>query len=153
MRFTLVTVTVMAFAIGGCAADTQDPNPDDAAEQTGAVGEQLLAGRRFSEREVAAFVRRAGFPEYEVGRMVCTAKYESSFYERASNRNSNGTIDRGLFQINSIWIGAAGCPRTAQGMYDAEANARCAHAVWREQGNNAWYGYQYHRYTCDHFEY
>jgi len=148
MRFSFVAAVAMA-VLAGCAADTQGDSED--AEQLGDVGEQLLAGRRFSPREVATIVRRAGFPEYEVGKMVCTAQYESSFYERASNLNSNGTIDRGLFQINSIWLGAAGCPHTATGMYDADANARCAHAVWREQGNDAWYGYQKHRSTCDHY--
>jgi hypothetical protein len=140
---------MIAIATTGCAADTQDDSED--VEQLGDVGQQLLAGPRLTPHEVAALVRRAGFPEYEVGKMVCTARYESSFYERASNRNSNGTIDRGVFQINSIWIGASGCPHTATGLYDADANARCAHAVWREQGNNAWYGYQAHRSTCDHY--
>src|SRR4051794_39702260 len=106
MRAQVSALVMTALTITGCAADTT--NDEDDTEQLGDVGEQLLAGRRLSEHEVASLVRRAGFPEYEVAKMVCTAKYESSWYERASNKNSNGTIDRGLFQINSIHLGRAG---------------------------------------------
>ena len=148
---SLVILGALAIGATGCAADAQDSQDDGDAEQLGDVGQQLLAGTRLSEKEVASLVRRAGFPEYEVGRMVCTAKYESSFYTRASNRNSNGTVDRGVFQINSVHLGDAGCTRSASALYDPMTNARCAHEIWRAQGNNAWFGYQAHRYTCDHF--
>ncbi len=124
--------------------------PQDGGD-TGATGESedhLLAGRHLTAAEVARVLRDAGFPENVVGPMVCTAKYESSFYERASHRNGNGSTDYGLFQINSIHIRDAGCPSTANGLYDAAANAACAYRVWRSQGINAWYGYQKHRTEC-----
>ena len=40
----------------------------------------LLSGNVLTAEQVADAVRQAGFPENMVGKMVCTAKYESSFY-------------------------------------------------------------------------
>jgi hypothetical protein len=80
---------------------------------------------------------------------VCTAKWESSFYERASNRNNNGSTDYGLFQINSIHLGEGACPRNPTALYDAATNARCAYTIYKMQGLNAWYGYQAHRTECN----
>jgi hypothetical protein len=84
--------------------------------------------------------------------MVCTAKYESSFYEKASHKNKDGSIDRGLFQVNSTHLGWGACPKSADGLYDAKANAKCAHVIWADQGLRAWYGYQKHRTECDAYQ-
>lgn len=145
--FLVTALAVMALGASGCAADTSEDDEEPVAESE----DHLLAGRRLSESEIARHVRNAGFPESMVGKMVCTAKYESSFYERASNRNRNGSVDRGLFQINSIHLGRAGCPKrgNAGALYNATTNAKCALQVYRSQGLNAWYGYQAHRATCN----
>jgi lysozyme C len=132
----------------GCAATTEQDDGEDVAESA----DRLLAGRRIKEAEAATLIREAGFPEAAVGKMLCTIKYESNFYERALNRNRNGSTDYGLFQINSIHVGRAGCPRTAAGLYDAAANARCASTIYDSQGINAWYGYKRHRSECDRYE-
>jgi hypothetical protein len=146
LSFIIVAATsLMAFgSAAGCAAPTDG---DD--EPVGESQDHLLAGRRLSPSEVARLVREAGFPESVVGKMVCTAKYESSFYERASNRNHNGSTDYGLFQINSVHFGDSGCPTSSSGLYDAARNARCAYAVYRMQGLNAWYGYRRHKTECN----
>jgi len=84
--------------------------------------------------------------------MVCTAKYESSFYERASNKNRNGSTDRGLFQINSIHVGGTrGCPSSSDALWSAATNAKCALAIYKLQGINAWYGYRKHKAECDSY--
>ena len=127
----------------GCAVAPDEEEP------TGESQDHLLAGRRLSQAEVARAIRKAGFPESVVGKMVCTAKYESSFYERASNHNRNGSNDYGLFQINSIHFGRSGCPSSASALYDADANAKCAYQVYKAQGVNAWYGYKKHKSECD----
>src|SRR3954465_11806136 len=94
----LAVAMVPLSPIAGCAAaDTGD----DGSEPTGESQDHLLAGRRLSEREAAPLIRQAGFPESVVGKMLCTIKYESNFYERASNKNRNGSSDYGLFQVNS----------------------------------------------------
>jgi hypothetical protein len=46
------------------------------------------------------------------------AMAESSGQQHATNWNTNGTVDRGLWQINSIWGGLS--------TYDAAGNARAA---------------------------
>lgn len=85
--------------------------------------------------------------------MVCTAKYESSFYERASNKNKNGTTDRGLFQINSIHIGRTrGCPSSADGLWNPTTNAKCALSIYNSQGISAWYAYRKHKSECDRYK-
>ncbi len=138
----------MAVVVGvvGCSGASAD---DGSQDDTSDTQDKLLAGRRIPEEEVALILRGAGFPEDVVPSMVCTAKYESDFYERASNRNKNGSIDRGLLQVNSEHLGAASCPKTAEGLYDAKTNAKCAHVIWAEQGITAWYGYKKHKRECD----
>jgi len=152
MRLPLKAIATTLFAlttIVGCAADA---SPDDEAEDdVGASEDALLAGRLYTPAEVAALVREAGFPESVVGQMVCTAKYESSFFERATNKNKNGSVDRGLFQINSIHLGEAGCPTSGERVFDAAANAKCARAIYKMQGIRAWYGYRKHKTECDNF--
>lgn len=131
----------------GCGAEPIE-------EEYGESEDRLLAGRRLSPSEIAGHLRAAGFPENQIGRMVCTAKYESSFYERASNKNRNGSTDRGLFQINSIHLGTMrGCPSrgNADALWSASTNAKCALAIWQAQGNRAWYGYRKHKTECDSY--
>jgi hypothetical protein len=138
----------LSAVVAGCAAETGDD------EAVGESEDRLLAGRRLSPTEVAQHLRDAGFPEGEIGRMVCTAKYESSFYERAQNRNKNGSIDRGLFQINSVNLtGRGGCPTraNASALWNAATNARCAFTIYSSQGNRAWYGYRKHASECDRY--
>jgi lysozyme C len=123
---------------------------DDADEElVGESEDRLLAGRRVGTSELASLIRGAGFPESVVGKMICTAKYESSFYERASNKNRNGSTDYGLFQINSIHFGRSGCPSSGAALYNATTNAKCAYSIYKSQGMNAWYGYKKHKTECD----
>ena len=141
--------SLVSFVATGCAAETIE---DD--EELGESEDRLLAGRRLSPSEIAGHLRAAGFPENQIGRMVCTAKYESSFYERASNKNRNGSTDRGLFQINSIHLGSMrGCPSrgNADALWSSATNAKCAFAIWQAQGNRAWYGYRKHKTECDSY--
>lgn len=69
---------------------------------------------------------------------------------RAENVNKDGSIDRGLFQINSNTFAdfmrrkkdrlyKMGI-RSFEDMYDPEKNVKMARIIWEEQGYNAWYG-------------
>lgn len=62
--------------------------------------------------EVAQHLRNAGFPENQVARFVCIAKYESGHRCSALNDgNSDGSSDYGLFQCNSqYWCSGAPGP-------------------------------------------
>ncbi|HEX7667724.1 MAG TPA: hypothetical protein VF407_24520 [Polyangiaceae bacterium] len=137
-----------AMALIGCSSPSGSPENAFTGESDG----KLLAGNKLSESQVASLLRTAGFPESQIGRMVCTAKYESAFYDKASNKNSNGSTDYGLFQINSIHVGKGGCTSTASSLYDTSVNTKCAKEIFDDQGNNAWYGYQKHKSECDSYK-
>lgn len=150
-RLVMIGSVLLPIASLACVAETDAGEDEEPAE----TEDPLLAGRRLEPSEVATYLRDAGFPEDQIGRMVCTAKYESSFYEGAANtRNKNGSVDRGLFQINSIHLGSMhGCPSRANAktLFDAATNTKCALAVFEAQGNKAWYGYRSHRSECDRY--
>ena len=56
-----------AIALVGCAAETGD---DSEPEGTGESQDHLLSGPRLTPAQVASELRRAGFPESSVGKMV-----------------------------------------------------------------------------------
>lgn len=147
VRSACIVFATLLAACGGDAEGDDATTGDDGADE-GA----LRAGNQLSEADVAALLRRVGFDESNVPRMVCTAKYESGFYERASHRNRNGTVDRGLFQVNSVHLqGTPGCPRSGEALFDAATNAACARSIYDLQGINAWYGYRAHRSECERY--
>jgi len=140
-------LAAVCVATTGCSA-----SPDDDDEGVaGSASEALRAGRQLSPEEVADDLRAVGVDEQDVPTMVCIAKWESTFFERARNRNRNGSTDYGLFQINDrYWLGPCGVGRN--GLLDAAANARCAKLVLDRQGFSAWYGYRAHRRECDRYQ-
>ena len=112
-----------------------------------------------SECQVASYLRNAGFPQTSVPTMVCISKYESSFNCDATNKNTDGSTDYGLMQINSYWwcSGDAlskynGCSATCSSLFNCQNNANCAYTVWKQQGYNAWYGYKSHKTECDNYK-
>jgi hypothetical protein len=134
---------VVLVAAAGCSS----PAPSEAEGHTSS---HQLAGRVIGEDELAGILRQVGFDEDTVPKMICTAKYESSFHEEATNANTNGTTDYGVFQINSIHVGStAGCPATADELLNATTNAQCALGVFNIQGMEAWVAYKSHRSECD----
>lgn len=136
---------LVSFVGAGCAAPTVDDT-----EALGETEDHLLAGTRFTPSQVATYLRNAGFAENAIGKMVCTAKYESSYYAKATNKNRNGSMDRGLFQINSLHLGKTkGCPSSSEALFNPETNAKCALAIFKSQGISAWYGYKKHKSECD----
>ncbi len=135
-------LAAMAFQFSGCGSGSyKTANSGDAKMLS-------VGGERLSEIEIADHLRDAGFPESAVPTMVCVAKHESSYYTGATNTNTNGTTDYGLFQINSYYWGKT-CDATASELMNPSVNAACAKIVYKQQGLNAWYGYQYHRSECD----
>jgi C-type lysozyme/alpha-lactalbumin family len=151
MTKLFLAIALVASVSGmGCAAAedvTEDP-ADGPAEQA------LLEGRRVEIGEIVTLLKENNIPKAVIPKLVCTAKYESSFFEGATNTNNNGSVDRGLFQVNSIHLGSfSDCPEknAAKDLMSAEANVKCAAAIYRAQGLNAWYGYRAHKKTCEAF--
>jgi hypothetical protein len=142
---------MFAVLLVACSSgSTDEPAPDNNADEAAAKACRGN-GRVVPIAEIESSLRASGFPDTEIPKMVCVAKWESSFCERAINTNKNGSIDRGLFQVNSIHLGDPGCPKSGDGdtLFDAHVNTKCAHFIWKAQGIKAWYGYQKHRAECD----
>ena len=155
----------------GVLASCASPPADDATSGDDALSYGARAqcssdsptnGRCLAEAEVVRLLRTAGFPERIVPAMVCTAKWESGFYERAAHKNGNQSTDRGVFQINSIHVGEKGCPSNAEGFFNAQNNANCALVVYKGQQknssdplagvSNAWVAYRAHKTECANYK-
>lgn len=120
--------------------------------------EKKVDGGRQSECSVAKYLRNAGFPSNTIGTMVCISKYESSWNCDATNKNVDGSTDYGLFEINSYYWCSGDptskyneCGTSCTSLMDCQKNTNCAYRVYKEQGFNAWYGYQYHKSECDNY--
>ena len=103
-----------------------------------------LAGKQLLAREVARLAHNAGWRDRDViiATAVCSA--ESSRYTEAVNtENADGSIDYGLWQINSVHIGQviAGAPVTIERLLDPVENARIAYAFWLDQSWTPWAAY------------
>lgn len=112
-----------------------------------------------SECQIASYLKNAGFPQSSVPTMVCISKYESSFNCDATNRNTDGSTDYGLMQINSYYWCSGDplskyneCKVSCSSLFDCQSNANCAYTVWKQQGYNAWYGYKSHKTECDNYK-
>jgi lipocalin len=119
---------------------------------------QLQANYK-SECQVATYLKNAGFPQSSIPTMVCISKYESAFNCDATNKNTDGSTDYGLMQINSYYWCSGDpmskyneCKMTCSSLFDCQNNAKCAYTVWKQQGYNAWYGYKYHKTECDNYK-
>lgn len=119
----------------------------------------MLRSNYQSECQVASYLRKSGFPEYTIGTMVCTSKYESSYNCDATNKNTDGSTDYGLMQINSYYWCSGDpmskyneCKIACSSLFNCQYNTNCAYIVWKQQGYTAWYGYQKHKAECDSYK-
>jgi hypothetical protein len=77
--------------------------------------------------------------------LFCITKLESNFDSKAVNKNRNGTVDAGLFQINEIWK-----EKCHYKLYSTEDNIDCALIVFKAQGLNAWTTYKKYKDICSY---
>jgi lysozyme C len=123
------------------------------------ISPSSLKYNKQSECQVANYLKKSGFSDSSIPTMVCISKYESSYNCDATNKNTDGSTDYGLFQINSYYWCSGDpnskyneCGATCSSLFDCQKNSNCAYKVYKEQGYNAWYGYQYHRQECDNYK-
>ena len=85
-----------------------------------------------------------------LGVFRCIAWQESSYNNAATDNDSNGTTDFGLFQINSgYWCQGPntqsnGCNVSCDQLYGSGSdslNAQCAYTIYSQQGLTAWATY------------
>lgn len=96
---------------------------------------------KLTRAQIADAMRKAGWPESAIPVGVAVAMAESGGNPKAVNRkNRNGSVDYGLFQINSVHgkLLKTGNP------YDPVDNARMALAVYKGSGNKwtPWVAYK-----------
>lgn len=94
-----------------------------------------LAGTKLLGRDVARLAYNAGWRDKNLILAVAIAHAESSLYTRAENDNNpDGSIDRGIFQVNSAWIGRVVDGKTiitADNLFDPAFNAHVAHMIYK----------------------
>jgi len=129
---------------------------DDTCEY---VFETPLEANYKTECQVSSYLKAAGFPQSSLPTMVCISKYESSFNCDATNKNTDGSTDYGLMQINSYyWCSGDpkskynSCGTTCSSLFNCQTNTNCAYTVWKQQGYTAWYGYKNHKSECDNYK-
>lgn len=74
-----------------------------------------------------------GMSNKDITTMVRIAKCESGYREDAVNKNTNGTIDRGIFQLNSIHKNISN-----KDAFTFERNIKYAWNMYKTQGTTPW---------------
>lgn len=97
-------------------------------------------------RQIAGHAQNAGFRGRDLTIAVAVGLAESGGRTNATNRNSNGSTDYGVWQINSVHADKL---RTGTWSNPAD-NARMAFAVYREAGNSfrPWVAYTTGKYLA-----
>lgn len=96
-----------------------------------------------TDSQIAGYAKGAGFPANEIATAVAIALAESNGRTDAINRNnSNGSVDRGLWQINSVHDKLPG------DRFNPADNARLAYQIWKNGGWRAWSTYKSGRYRA-----
>lgn len=67
---------------------------------------------------------------------LAVAKAESNLRADTFNVNTNGSIDIGIFQINSVHYKKPGC--SLQDVTDPYKNVDCAYQIWKDSGFHPW---------------
>lgn len=102
---------------------------------------------KLTPQQIAGVAKAAGFPDSELATAVAVALAESGGNPEAVNTaNRNGSVDHGLFQINTVHG-----PLLSQGnKYNALDNARMAFTVWKRSGGSwkPWATYNSGRYLA-----
>lgn len=90
--------------------------------------------------------RNAVFTDADIERGLCTIQWESGWDPSAVNSdNSDGSIDRGLWQLNTIHKNKDWWPDDVNLLFNPEYNTRCALQIWTDWGSySPWYGYKNH---------
>jgi len=119
----------------------------------------MLQSNYQSECQISNYLKKSGFPDYTIPTMVCISKYESSYNCDATNKNTDGSTDYGLMQINSYyWCSGDAlskyneCKMACSSLFNCQYNTNCAYIVWKQQGYTAWYGYKNHKSECDSYK-
>jgi len=86
---------------------------------------------RYNAQQIAGYAKAAGFPPQEIATATAVALAESGGESTATNKNTNGSIDYGLWQINTVH----GSLLNQGDKFNPLDNAKMALTVWQRAGN------------------
>lgn len=134
-------------AIAAAQAQTVYGSGASVSVQGQAGGSSSTSGAATSTAEVLSLVRRF-FPPEEVGNAMAVSRCESGHRNVVGRRNSNGTRDYGIFQINDGGTLQAALRRAGVAYASIEAardhaldpltNVRMASVIWASRGWQPW---------------
>jgi chitodextrinase len=144
------TVGTLIFAAGAAAALLATPayagtrplpipnNQHTAVGPEASCQQQsFLEGDHYSAVQVAQLAQQAGFSGNDWVISVAVAEAESSGWTRARLINTDCSVDRGLWQINSYWHGEV----SDACAFDPACNAQGTHTIWSNGGWGQWTTY------------
>lgn len=99
---------------------------------------------KLTAQQIAGYAKAAGFPDNELATATAVALAESGGETTATNRNTNGSIDYGLWQINTVH----GSLLSQGDKFNPADNAKMAYTVWNGAGRkwSPWSAYNNQRY-------
>ncbi|XP_075552333.1 lysozyme-like [Dermacentor variabilis] len=105
-------------------------------------------GKKFTRCSLSKELARNGIPRGQMANWVCLVNSESGMNTRAMNRNRDGSVDYGLFQINNRYWCSPGphnqCRVRCKDLLsdNIKAAVKCAKFIYKRMGFSAWYGWQ-----------
>src|SRR2546430_7007617 len=105
-----------------------------AAPQATCQQQSFLEGAHLSTVRVAQLAQQAGFSGNDWVVSVAVAEAESPGWTRARLIDTDCSVDRGLWQINSFWHGEV----SDACAFDPTCNAQGAHTIWANGGWTQW---------------
>lgn len=130
-RAGLLIAALLIAVIAGCSQQTAPPTSEPDTEN-------LATCKRISMVKTIELLKRDGrLPKSQWAVAGAIAKAESGLCTNAFNgSNANGTVDRGLYQINSVHKYAVSC------LNNGACNTKAAINIYRQRGNwTAWVAY------------
>lgn len=97
-----------------------------------------------SADQIAGYAKGAGFTGPDVSIATAVALAESGGRTDATNHNTNGSTDFGVWQINSVHAALL----AGRNWQDPAQNAQMAYAVWKGSGWRAWSTYNNGHYLA-----
>jgi hypothetical protein len=99
---------------------------------------------KLTAQQIAGAAKAAGFPDNELATATAVALAESGGETTATNRNTNGSVDYGLWQINTVH----GSLLSQGDKFNPTDNAKMAYTVWNGAGRkwSPWSAYNNQRY-------
>jgi Ricin-type beta-trefoil lectin domain/Lysozyme like domain len=143
LRRTAVAFAVLAGVIvmSGAAAYAGTGAPSGAGGSPRALAactqQSFLEGDHYSAVQVAQLAQQAGFGGNDWVVSVAVAEAESAGWTHARLINTDCSVDRGLWQINSYWHGEVGDACA----FDPTCNAQATHTIWANGGWTQWTTY------------